>query len=150
MIDLHAAELAKRAGLSATTIRNWTRRQPALVSARTPDGKLRFSWADFISYCKANPGLRGAARVLRGSQAESAQGGPSTPLDPAVEAESLRAVARDLKTACQRTMDALVTAARLAEETARAHREQLEQLTTTMAAYDAALSQMTAPRTLND
>jgi hypothetical protein len=84
---------------------------------------------------------------------------PSTEQDPAdrgrgidlaAENEALRAVARDLRHAAHENLQAALKAARLAEEAARSHREQLEHLDRSLAAYDAALSQITAPTTLND
>jgi hypothetical protein len=66
------------------------------------------------------------------------------------EPESLRAAVRDLRAAAHAHLQAALTAVRLAEETARAHREQLEHMATAFTAYDDALTQVTAPVTLND
>ncbi|MGH3939853.1 MAG: hypothetical protein ACRDTG_14735 [Pseudonocardiaceae bacterium] len=70
--------------------------------------------------------------------------------ESAPEIESLRALARDLRNVAHQNLQALLATARHAEETARSHREQLEQLAASMAAYDGALSQLTAPSTMND
>jgi hypothetical protein len=76
-------------------------------------------------------------------------GDPATAGAP-MDVEALRAIARDMRIAAQAHLRAALAATRLAEETARSQREQLEHLATAFAAYDDALSQVTAPGTLND
>jgi hypothetical protein len=147
-----APEIARRAGVSPETIRNWTKRASPLETVRTPDGRTRHTWALLIEFCESNPGLQKAAGVLR--RAKVRENPPPALQEPststAAQLESLKSLARDLRTAAQTNLEAVRTAARLAEETARAHREQLDQLAMTFAAYDSALSQLTAPETMHD
>jgi aminopeptidase N len=62
----------------------------------------------------------------------------------------VRAVLRDLRAAASSNLRVALIASRHAEETARAHREQVEALAATLNAYDDLLTQVTAPRTLHD
>lgn len=149
---LTAADLARLTGASATTFTNWTHRDPALATVTTQDGAVRFIRRDVLAFCAAHPRLGATGKVQRGLRTTA---GPAPHrlrgnTDPAPEIETLRAVARDLRNTAHQNLQAALTAARHAEETARAHREQLEQLATSMAAYDAALSQFTASSTMND
>ncbi len=64
--------------------------------------------------------------------------------------EEIKSIARDLRNAANEGIQAALEAARLAEETARSHRLQLERFAKMFAAYDSALGNITAPSTLND
>lgn len=64
--------------------------------------------------------------------------------------EEIKSVARDLRNAANEGIEAALEAARLAEETARSHRIQLENFARMFAAYDAALSNITASSTFHD
>jgi predicted DNA-binding transcriptional regulator AlpA len=150
---LTAAELARLTGVSASTFVNWTRHNPALATVTLHDGAVRFRRRDVLEFCStASPRLRVTAKVQRALRPPTAAPPSRTTAstEPAPEIEALRALARDLRNAAHQNLQAMLTAARLAEETARSHREQLEQLAASMAAYDAALSQLTAPSTMND
>ncbi|MCA1673441.1 MAG: helix-turn-helix domain-containing protein [Actinobacteria bacterium] len=149
---LTAADLARLTGVSASTFTNWTRRNPALVTVTLHGGVVRFRRRDVIEFCTANPRLRVTAKVQRALRSPTTAPPSRTTArtETAPEIESLRALARDLRNAAHQNLEAMLTAARLAEETARSHREQLEQLAASIAAYDAALSQLTAPSTMND
>jgi hypothetical protein len=64
--------------------------------------------------------------------------------------EELKSIARDLRNAANESFQAALEAARLAEESARSHRLQVESFGRMMAAYEAALANITAPSTIND
>jgi len=64
--------------------------------------------------------------------------------------EQVRAVILNLRVAALATLDAALSAARQAEQTAVAHREQIEALAVTIRSYDDLLTQLTAPTTLHD
>ncbi|MQA88067.1 MAG: hypothetical protein GEV03_26480 [Streptosporangiales bacterium] len=149
---LTAAELAQRAGVAASTITNWTRlkRRP-LQTVRTSDGAVRFTWSHLKEFCDANPRLRGVTKIRRriaGQPLPRTAG--SRPATTTPEFEDLKSLARDLRNAAHENLQAALAAARLAEETARSHREQIERLAAAMAAYDAALTQLTASSVPHD
>jgi hypothetical protein len=120
-------------------------------SVRAPGGAARFSRHDVLEFCAANPHLRATAKVREALRSPTGPP-PSRTAGTEVtsEVEALKALARDLRNAAHQNLQAALTAARHAEETARSHREQMEQLTASMAAYDAALTQLTAPSAMND
>jgi hypothetical protein len=64
--------------------------------------------------------------------------------------EHLRAMFRNLRAIAASNLDAALIAARHAERTAIANREQLEALAASINGYDDLLTQITAPTTLND
>lgn len=148
---LTAAELSRRTGASATTFMNWTRYNPVLLTVTIRDGAVRFTLRHVLAFCATNPHLRATVRVQRalGQLSEPARQTPAT-TETRSEIEALKSLARDLRNAAHQNLQVALTGARLAEETARSHREQLEQLAVSMASYDAALTQLTAPSTLND
>lgn len=148
---LTAAELSRRTGASATTFMNWTRYTPALPTVTIRDGTVRFTPRHVLAFCAANPHLRATARVQRAlrQSSEPAHQTPAT-AETRFEVNALKSLARDLRNAAHQNLQVALTGARLAEETARSHREQLDQLAASMASYDAALTQLTAPSTLND
>lgn len=148
---LTAPDIARRAGVSASTIWNWTRKDPPLKSTPVGRGAVGFTWTDLLAFCRARPDLRGSQRILnqadavRALQVRSDAGSP-----PVANVESALAVARAMRSAAASNLDAALVAARQAEATATAHREQLEQLKVTFDAYDSALIAVTAPTTLHD
>jgi hypothetical protein len=147
---LSAAELARALGLSATTINNWTKlHSHPLQTVVTSDGHLRFTWSHLHEFCRAHPSLRGVAKIQQQPpHAEQIPLGQTTTPDSQIE--GLKALARDLRNAASSNLQAALEAARRAEETAQSHRRELEHLATTMAAYDSALTSLTAPATMND
>jgi hypothetical protein len=148
---LTAAELARHIGISATTIKNWTQREPRpLATVTASDGSVRFTWSHLNDFCNEHPGLRGVDKIRQRVVGKPPGPNPATE-DPAkVESEDLKSIARDLRNAASSSIQIALEAARLAEETARSHRQQLEGLAQVIAAFDAALSQSTAPSTLHD
>lgn len=148
-----ARALAREAGVSATTLQNWASLSAdPLPTTTTPDGWVRFTWAQLIPFCEANIGrLPAAAKVLERVDGSQMQPGSSAePLDDPLDDEQWRAVARNMKAAAHANLQSALVAARQAEESARAHREQLEAIETALAAYDDALTQLLSPLTPND
>ncbi|MGQ0774233.1 MAG: hypothetical protein ACT4NY_07440 [Pseudonocardiales bacterium] len=111
------------------------------LRGRTRTEQRRWS-ADEWAAVKVQRALRLSPEPVPSRTASNAETAP--------EIEALRALARDLRNVAHQNFQVALTAARQAEETARSHREQLEQLAASMAAYDSALSQLTAPSTMND
>ncbi len=104
-----------------------------------------------MAFCEMHPGLRAVSKV-RQALGNASQPPPHPPTDSGAtpEVEDLKSAARNLRVAADQNLQAALTAARLAEATARPHRQQLEQLALTIAAYDAILTPLTTPSTLND
>lgn len=148
---LTAGEIAKLAGVSESTIRNWTREQPPLQTITTGARSIGFTWVHLLEFCQLRTDLRGARSVLDRARAlQAPQGAAIQAVTPPIDIESALSVARAMRSAAESNLDAALIAARQAEATARAHREQLEQLKATIAAYDTALSALTAPTTTHD
>lgn len=147
---LTAAELARRLGVAQSTIWNWTKRKcNPLKTTQTADKTTCFTWIQLEEFCRANPGLRGVARY-RQQAIHQGQLPTATTAIAGLQVEDLRSMARDLRNAANESVQMALEAARLSEETARSHRVQLEHLAKVIAAYDTALSSITAPSTLND
>ncbi|SRR6266542_1657497 len=141
---LTAAELARAIGVSATTIKNWTElNNRPLKTVVTSDGAVRFTWSHLDEFCRTHPRLRGVMKIQRSAPA-------AHNVAPTSQIEELKSLARDLRNAANSNLQAAIEAARQAEEAARAHRRQMEHLAASMAAYDAALTQLTAPSTIHD
>lgn len=136
-------------GVSQSTVWNWTGRDHnPLETVTIADGITRFTWIQLNAFRKANPNLRGVNRLRRRA---SSQGQPP-PVQAAAtpQMEEIKSVARDLRNAANEGIQAALEAARLAEETARSHRIQLENFARMFAAYDTALSNITASSTPHD
>jgi len=145
---LTASDLARAVGVSPNTIVNWTERhdQP-LRTVATVDGAVRFTWTHLEDFCNAHPRLPGVRKIRR----RAIRAKPESSGEPAdTQIEELKSVVRDLRSVASAHLQAAVEAARQAEEVARSHRVQVEHLATAFAAYDDALSQITAPSTLHD
>jgi transcriptional regulator with XRE-family HTH domain len=146
---LTAAELARALGVSASTIWNWTKREPnPLRTVTTTDGAIRFTWIQLNKFREAHPRLRGVSKADRYARSPDEPSPAQTAVAP--QAEELKSIARDLRNAAHASLQGALEAARLAEETARSHRLQLEHFAQMMDAYDAALTNITAPSTVND
>lgn len=145
---LTAAELAGAVGVVPSTVWNWIRLGPnPLQTVTTIDGATRFTWMHFEDFRRSHPGLRTVARLGR---RDGIAGPPAAQAAAAPQMEALKSIARDLRNAANENFQAALEAARLAEETARSHRLQVENFGRMMAAYDAALANITAPSTIND
>jgi hypothetical protein len=139
------ADMGRLAGVSRTTLVNWTTADPPLEISRS--GRLRrVSWRQLTTFCRSHPELPAARRVLDAARAQDRDAAASD----SHELDEVRSLARAARAAAAANHEALVVASRLAEETARAHREQLEHLRDSLAALDDALGQFTVPSTLND
>lgn len=156
-----ANELAKAVGVAATTIRNWTSRsERALGTVATPSGRQMYRLSDLSTFITQNPDLRTAhiiserfAAVTSGGtyRVQHDQDGPAPMTDQALEeAEYLRSAIRDLRTAVEASVQAVVRSAELAEQTAAAHREVIAALQVTVRAYDSAMAITYSSRTLHD
>jgi hypothetical protein len=145
---LTAPELANILGVSPSTVWNWSRRaRNPLRTVTTVDGAIRFTWIHLDEFCRANPSLRAVTRFGRRANIGEPQ---TVQAAAAPQIEELKSIARDLRNAANENFQAALEAARLAEESARSHRLQVESFGRMMAAYEAALANITAPSTLND
>jgi transcriptional regulator with XRE-family HTH domain len=146
---LTGAELARALGVSPSTVWNWTKRDSnPLKTVTTGDGEIRFTWIQLEEFRGANPGLRGLNRS--GEHAGRQDQGSPVATAAGLQIDELKSVARDLRNAANASIQAALEAARLAEETARSHRVQLEHFAQLVTAYDAALSNITASSSIND
>jgi hypothetical protein len=143
---LSRMRLADQAGVSATTLKNWSKRSDRpLQTMMTPSGSQMYSWRLLLRFCDEHPELRGVETVIdRSRQMLHPVAEPTSPSDQA----TLRAALRDLKTAVERSVAATVRSAQLAQETAAAHAEVVAALRDTIRAYDSAMTSMTAPEHL--
>lgn len=139
--------LAREAQVSPSQLRNWTK-WPVHPLAGTPAGRsTTHTWAQLRTFVEEHPELPAARKVRRRMvAADRPEGQKGSAHDP----ETVRAVLSDLRAAASSNLRAAIAAARLAEQTAISHREQLEALASTVNAYDDLLTQLTAPGTLND
>lgn len=143
---LSRTRLASQAGLSATTLKNWTTRDDRpLRTVTTPAGVQMYSWRLLLDFCQEHPELRGVEAAL--AQSRKLVGGGDEP-SPPTDLVTLRAALRDLKTAVDRSTAAVVRSAELARETGVAHAEVVAALRDTIRAYDSALTSITAPEHL--
>jgi hypothetical protein len=140
---LSRSRLASQAGVSATTLKNWsTRDDQPLQTIATSSGTPMYSWRLLLHFCEEHPELRGVETALdRSRKLFRGDDEPSAPADQV----TLRAALRDLKTAVDRSTAAVVRSAQLAQETATAHVEIIAALRDTIRAYDSAMTSMTAP-----
>jgi hypothetical protein len=140
---LSRSRLAGQAGVSATTLKNWSMRDDRpLQTIATSSGAAMYSWRLLLRFCDEHPELRGVETALdRSRKLLSGDNEPSTPAEQA----TLRAALRDLKTAVDRSTAAVVRSAQLVQETATAHAEIIAAMRDTIRAYDSAMSSMTAP-----
>jgi len=146
---LTAPEVARTFGVVPSTVWNWTRRQlNPLKTVLTADGHKRFTWIQLEEFRKANPGLRTVNKSLRPAHRQDQR--PPAHAAAALQVEELKSIARDLRNAANASVQTALEAARLAEETARSHRVQLENYAQLLTAYDAALSNITASSSIND
>jgi hypothetical protein len=140
---LSRARLASQAGVSPTTLKNWSGRDDRpLQTIPTPSGTPMYSWRLLLHFCDDHPELRGVDTVRDRSQKVFREDNePPAPADQV----TLRAALRDLKTAVDRSTAAVVRSAQLAQETATAHAEIIAALRDTIRAYDSAMTSITAP-----
>ncbi|MBV9484638.1 MAG: hypothetical protein JO246_01120, partial [Frankiaceae bacterium] len=121
------AALAKQAGISSTTLRNWSELadQPLEV-VRTVAGARLYSWSALLRFCDRHPDLHGVAAV-RARQRNVAE----TPGDP-----NVRIALAEMKGALDANLAAIARATRLATETAASHAETVAALQRTIRAYE--------------
>lgn len=160
-------ELARAIGVvvSLSCLRNWTRTDPALRGTPTSSGQFLYTWAQLRAFCDLHPELPKAravaARLAARDHGEPAPGiptvnsGPSSTPSPqesegAADPQQVRAILGDLRAAADYTVNAVLSAARSAEHTATAHREQIEALAAAIRSYDDLLTQLTAPVSPHD
>lgn len=140
---LSRTRMATQAGVSATTLKNWTiRTDRPLETVTTVSGTQMYSWRLLLSFCQQHPELRGVDSVLARSR-ELFRGDDETPAPG--DHITLRSALRDLRTAADRSADATVRSAKLVQELATAHAEIVAALRDAMRAYDSAMTSITAP-----
>lgn len=135
-------ELAAEAGVSPTTLRNWTRKAPRPLTGSQIGGRTLYTWDQLRAFCAHHPDLPKARMILK-TRAPGQQAALPTASDPAHAAAALR----NLRAAASSAVDAALAAVRLAEAAAASHREQVESLATTIRAYDDLITQVTGPVT---
>jgi hypothetical protein len=116
-----------------------------LCTVATASGVEMYSWRLLLNFCNEHPELRGVETALAKSRKlfqEDEQ--PSSSADES----TLRAALRDLRMAADRSADAVLRSAQLAEATASAHAEIIAALRDTIRAYDSAMTSITAPEGL--
>lgn len=138
-------ELARQCGVSASQLRNWASQASSpLQPVETTNGHRLHTWAQLRAFCTTHPHLPAVRKLERRLAADASKGGGvAAPPHP----EVVRTVLSNLRAAAASNLSTAITAARLAEATARSHREQLEALASTINAYDDLLTQLTAPVT---
>lgn len=137
--------LSRETGVPATTLAQWAK------SGLELDHQGMCSRSDLARFCRSPQARRRPAAVACGERLD-AERAPSTALgdprhDRPDDPEQVRAIARDVRTAAVANMEALVSAARQAEDVAHGHREQLEAVLLSFRALDSALVEVTAPTT---
>ena len=139
---LSRAALARRCGVSSTTLHNWTRTadRPLAATIIAPDTAM-YTWAALLRFCDDHPALPAVQIVRRHKSARSTSTGMGDKPDEA----TLRAALRDMKTAVDASVTAVARAAVLAREVASAHEEIVAALSLTIRAYDSAMTSATAP-----
>lgn len=135
-------ELAAVSGVSPTSLRNWTRRRPRPLKGTPAGSTTVYTCAQLRAFCAAHPDLPAARQYLDQAPAADPQA-PCAVANPAHVAAALR----NLRAASSSTLDAALSAARLAEAAAVSHREQIESLAATITAYDDLITQLTGPVT---
>lgn len=140
---LSRTRMATQAGVSATTLKNWTlRTDRPLQTITTTSGTQMYSWRLLLSFCNEHRELRGVDTALaRSRKLFHGDDEPSASVDQA----TLQAALRDLRTAADRSADATVRSAELVQALATAHAEIVAALRDAMRAYDSAMTSMTAP-----
>jgi hypothetical protein len=129
------AALAKRAGISSTTLRNWaTRPDQPLETTVTNSGARMYSWSALLRFCDSHPDLQGVAAVrARGHRSHVAEGAAEGPSET-----TLRASLREMTTALDSCLEAVSRSAELAKDVAAAHAETIAALRQTIRAYERA------------
>ncbi len=139
---LSRAALARRAGVSSTTLRNWTRTiDRPLASTMVGSDTAMYTWAALLRFLDDHPALPAVQSVRRRVSARSRSMG----VDDKENQATLRAALRDMKTAVDATVAAVGRSAALAREVASAHEELIAALRVTIQAYDSAMTSATAP-----
>lgn len=150
MVDRDSKPLSLRAlsretGIPATTLSQWTR------AGLTLDDAGMCSKAELLRFCMSDAARRRRVAVTYAERvaAATAMSAPSTwpNAEGLVGDEHLRAIARDVRTAAVANVEALLVAARQAEDVARGHREQIEALVLSFRALDSALVEVTTTTT---
>ncbi|MCU1588876.1 MAG: hypothetical protein JWP11_132 [Frankiales bacterium] len=137
-VSMSLRELAGEAGVSETTLRNWTKLSPRPLTGTRTGRTTLYTWAQLRVFCADHEDLPRARTVQKASTRPP---GAAMPADPA----HVSAALRNLRAAASSTLDAALSSVRLAEATAASHREQVEALRATISAYDDLITQMTAP-----
>jgi hypothetical protein len=135
------AELARLAGVSSTTLRNWTRVADRPLVTTLVGSSEMFTWGDLLRFCADHPAMPATHAVLRRASTRSSSTGIGADQDEA----TLRAALRDMKTAVDAGITAVARSAALAREVASAHEDIVGQLSVIVRAYDSAMTWATAP-----
>lgn len=137
--------LSRATGVPATTLAQWAKAGLEL------DDQGMCTRSELRRFCHSPQARRRPAAVAVGERLDADRPSPNPsaglPHDPQADPEQVRAIARDVRTAALANMEALVRAARQAEDVARGHREQLEAVMLAFRALDSALVEVTAATT---
>ena len=136
---LSARELARRAGVSEGTIRNWAKLDhgPLQPHGRHGDRRFTYTVAQLRRFCAAHPDLRATRRAIAHLDDTEA-----TPLDSA----TLRAAIAVVRAATVAHLDSVRATADHAHQAASTYREHLDALATALAGLDALLARLTPPQ----
>lgn len=145
---LSPGQLALEARVSESVLRTWAKRTDRPLERVPSTGRtVLHTWAQLRAFCEAHPDLPAARRIARlHASSLTSSDFEVGPTDP----EQVRAVIRNLRAAANSNLNAALIAARHAERTAIANREQLEALAASIHGYDDLLTQLSAPITLHD
>jgi hypothetical protein len=123
-------EVSQLVPITRGTLLNWADRKPALRLTSLGAGKRAVSCRELTSFCRANRHLPAAQKVLAALEPRSV-----VPVEGR-DVESVLDAARSPQTAAAAHLDALIEAARVAEQVAASHRRQLELLRLGFGGYD--------------
>lgn len=139
---LSRAALARRAGVSSTTLLNWAHATGSPLEVTiVGSSRAMYTWAALLRFCDNHPALPAVQVVRRRESARSRSMGADDDEDRA----TLRAALRDMKTAVDASVTAVGRSAALAREVASAHEDIVAALRLTIQAYDSAMTSATAP-----
>jgi hypothetical protein len=129
------AALARKAGVSSTTLRNWSNMAEHPLEARLTDSGARvFSWSALLQFCDHHPDLHGVAAVR--AQQRIADAGLDDG-DGHGDA-TLRTALQEMRRALDANLAAIARATELATETAGTHAQVVAALQQTIRALEVA------------
>lgn len=136
------AALAKMAGVSSTTLRNWsTLPEHPLDVTVTDSGARMYSWSALLQFCDRHPDLHGVAAVrARQRVVDAGLDGAAGHGDA-----TLRTAVQEMRRALDSSLAALARSAELATEAAATHEQTIAALRLSIRAYEVAATTQRQP-----